>query len=476
MMQCSISIRASSLECESCGRREKRMLGSDYTCMSCGVIDSNVMVVDEMSDQRKQWEHSEADMNTAVHADRQHSFAVAPRCGRPPRPTADKRVLKVAKKASHTFSIDTDHIPLEATSLYMATTPTTCQHHISKARVIACTMIVAHRRTLQDIQDVAMAFTLKPKSVSCEIEAVQARVRLGEKSLGDNYGYLFRFIGERRSSLLVKEALDQLVYCMQGRASRQAFEGPAWGVRSLADDMMQHVQDRRLIGGDSLEILARALIVVSCELYGLPVSPIPADFISAAMLQSHRATWRAAVPLWPASHGTREFEQHVATKLRLVRGRDSFVPALAPPSKLTQSKRVTRSLATELLRGRGLANTSISAGATHLCVVAAAGTPSVQAHVAAHGVGPLLDVCLALVGRTPLPHAFSGLGALVQGGAGHRRELEIAQKFQTPLSPSGASCFIPRQLMCWGTGLPSPPACLVCASDATRFPRCIVIA
>lgn len=447
-MQCSMSIRASSLECESCGHRNKRMLCNEYTCMNCGIIDGRVMIVDETSDQRKQWEHSEAD----THANKYVPSA------RPPRPTADKRVLGIAKKASYTFSIDTDQVPLEATSLYMATA-LPASRHISKARVMACTMIVAHRRTAQDIQDAALAFSLKAKTVSSEIEAVQARVRLGDKSLGDFYGYLFHSVGERRTSLLVKDALDQLMYSMQSGETRQALLKPAWGIRSLSDDMMKHIQECRMIGGDSLEILARALVVMACELHGLLVSPIPSDFISPTMMQSHRNTWRAALPLWGASHGSTAFEAHVAKKRSLLAHRDVLCPPAVLVSPVTQCKRETRELVAEQFRGRleTLSGTAAATGATHLCVVAVSCCSLLKGHVTSKGIADLLDICLTMVQRAPPPLPLVdayGLVPLLEAISGYRRELLIARNFKTPI-PTGA-CFIPRELMSWGTGARMP--------------------
>lgn len=469
-MHCSISIRASSLECASCGKRNKRMLSNEYTCMSCGIIDGSVMIVDETSEQRKQWENSEND----THANKyvkggggatQASTKALLFASRPPRPTADRRVLEVAKRASGLFSIESDQIPLEATSLYMATA--TSSSSISQVRVVACAMIVAQRRSAQDILDVALTFKLKQKNVSGAIEAVQAAVRTGHESLGHDYGYLFQSVGDRRTSQLVKEALDHLVLSLSAvhpSHTRQALLRPAWGIRSLADDMMNHVQDCRLIGGDSLQILARVLVVLSCELLGLSVAPVPPDFVSNTMLQHHRGTWRDAVVRWAAEKGG-EFDLLVARKRRTTCSAPAVpvpVPARhdppGPGSVLAQCKRATRSSVAAQFGVNSsfqrYVGTGVAAGVTHLCVVLVAGNADIKASVTANGVSSLMAVCLAAVTRTELDlRSLYDLRSLVENTQGYPRELALAQNFRTTLPTSSASsCFMPRELMRWEGG------------------------
>lgn len=456
-MQCSINVRASSLECESCGGRNKRMLSNEYTCMSCGVIDGQVMIVDEMSEQRKQWENNESD----THANK---FGGQPIMTRPPRPTADTRVLKVAKSASSLFSIETDQIPQEATSMYMATA---ANGHISKVRVIACTMITAHRRTARDIQDVALAFSLKPKSVSGAIEAIQALVLTGDKHLGEAFGYLFWTGGERRTSLMVKEALDQLTGCCR-TGERQLRERDIWGIRALADDMMKHIQDCRMIGGDSLEILARALILMACELMGLSTTA-PADYISSCMMNTHRATWRAALRRWPT--GPVAFDAHVARRVRLNGGgpRSAANPVDMATDGVIQGKRLTRSQVSTAFgqdRYRTLRGTSVAAGVTHMCVSLVSRDVGLKAFVTTHGIDCLIEVCLAAVRRTRASN--TGLVTLVEAVAGFQYELSVARNFRQPIANSSA-CFIPRELMRWG--LPGYTSNMPATKHDAQVPR-----
>lgn len=440
MMQCNISIRASTLECEACGSRNKRMLSHEYTCMSCGVIDGQVMIVDEMSEQRKQWESNEADTNA-----NKYTLTSTPR---PPRPTADKRVLKVAKSASLLFSIESEQIPMEATSMYMATATS---NNIAKVRVIACTMITAHRRTARDIEDAALAFSLKAKSVARAIEAVQAQVLTGDKGLGDAFGYLFWTDGDRRTSHLVKDALDQLSACMPSSAVRGVLHPSSWGIRVLADDMMRHIQDCRLIGGNSLDILARALVVMACQFLQVEVETV--DYISTAMMQTHRATWALAVTRWPG--GPSVFAQHVARKFRLSPGwsvADQTGAIDVRSCSIIRCKRETRALVASELKIVGCVTppgTALTAGMTHLCVVLVARDERLQSFVSASGIRPLMDVCLSAIQRTTQDEANRSLIALVEAVEGYQNELHLARQFKRPL-PNDSVCFMPRELMRWG--------------------------
>lgn len=452
-------VHGNCTECENCGKSDKRMLEHEYICMNCGVIDGSIMIVDEMSEQRRQWD-----------TDDQHkpktSSSLLPRLHSKHGDTTDrvsKRAFPIAKRAAQLFSIETDQVPQEAACLYVATQKQS-SGHVSKVDVVACTMIAAHRRTAQDLQDASLVFTLKTKHLMTAIERVQECVLMGDKSLASAYGYLFNMVGERRSVHLVKEALEHLLEVTQDDVVRGRISESSWGIQSLADDMMKHVQECRLIGGISLEIFARALIIVSSELHvGQRNVPAPPKvFISACMLHLHRDTWDQAQARWPGG-GKLSFDKHVVEKQRL-REYGSIKPRAVPGPcsgvqvhPTIQAKRDTRArvacqFATEP-RFHALAGTSIDAGVTHVCVVMVSNNAQLQHFVNQHldGVGTLMDVCLAAIQPLTQISVFVDpiIVSMVTNTPGFAHAISLARKFKAPISNLDPS-FMPRELTRWG--------------------------
>lgn len=452
-------VHDSSPVCEHCGNSDKRMYQHEYICMSCGVIDGSAMIVDEMSEQRRQWDSGD---------DHQHHATVAP-AARLPRlhsictqlgtDSLSRRAYTIAKRAAQLFSIDTDQIPQEAACLYLATRHVS-GGHVSTTDVVACTMIAAHRRTAQDLQDASLVFTLKSKQVMTSIERVQESVLMGSACLAAAYGYLFDMVGERRSAHLVKEALDHLLGLKQlSEGSRRTLLSSSWGIRSLADDMMKHVQDCRLIGGDSLAILARAMIVMSCELHMGHKEVPPTAFISTILLHTHRCTWGVALARWPGG-GQTAFNTHVLQKRRLreygsIRPQQRTMEISRCDTESVVNKRNTRAaVAVQFVnesRFRALLGTATAAGVTHVCVAMVSTNTTLQRYVEQdpEGVATMMDVCLAAVlPLSPISiYIDPCISALVRNTPGFEYAVCLARKFKAPVS---SMSFMPRELMRWG--------------------------
>lgn len=449
----------SSPVCENCGKSDKRLLQHEYTCMSCGVIDGSVMIVDEMSEQRRQWDNG--DDHQHQHHTNGAPAAKLPRlhttCVQRGTDSMSNRVFAIAKRAAQLFSIETDQIPHEAACLYIAT-----RHeggHVSMADVVACTMIAAQRRTAQDLQDASLAFTLKSKQVMTTIERVQESVLMGDAHLASAYGYLFHTVGERRSGQLVKEALEHLVGVMLSEESRRTLLSSSWGIRSLADDMMKHVQDCRLTGGDSLDILARAMVIISCELHLGQMEVPPKAFISTCLLHTHRCTWKVALARWPGG-GPSAFDMHVLQKRRLreygsARPQLTHIDTSRCDTESVITKRNTRAavvfqFASES-RFKALDGTSTATGVTHVCVAMVSNNPTLQRYIEQdpEGIATMMDVCLAAV----LPYSTISIfvdpciSSLITHTRGFEYAVCLARKFKSPVS---SACFMPRELMRWG--------------------------
>lgn len=442
----------------------------DYVCMACGTVDGNVMVTDERSEAKKQWENSECDGHaTCQSSSKSTGLPLLPRSGAPSDP-AYKRAFTMAQKTARLFSVETDQIPAEATCMYMATRQSAASH-CSSIRAIACTMIVAHRRTAQDIEDVTLAFALKFKNIATAIEDVQKVVHLGtDKTLAATYGYLFQNVADRRPAELVKEAMNHLLELAQSHAYRAQLSASSWGIRALADVMMTHILDSKLTGGGSLQLMARAMIVMAGELHGLSLSS--PQFVSACILAIHRSSWKAAALKWPG--GVQAFDTYVVQKRRIKEygssirsnsngngngdGKKRQRPVTAAGVTVEKAhitcKRKVRSQVTEQFatqaRFATMAGTATAAGVTHLCVTSA-GNAAVCAFLdrSADSVGTLVDVCLAAVKGAQYPgHIDKSILDMITGTAGFEKEVALAQGFRAVVMPK--SCFIPRELMCWG--------------------------
>lgn len=441
------------------------MQAHEYMCMVCGVIDENVMLVDERSELKRQWEGGENDQNI----NKCSSFCKLPGLMRistsvAPVDAAHRRALAIAQKASRHFSIETDQIPSEATCMYMATCykkSETC--HVCGVEVIACTMIAAHRRTAQDIEDVSLAFRLKFKNVATAIEDVQKLV-MRDKAVADTYGYLFNSVSDRRPAELVKEAMNHLLEMTPGNKREELLDS-TWGIRSLADDMMKHVLDSRLTGGGSLQLLARAMVVMACEFHGLTTQ---SSYISNCILVIHRATWKASATMWPG--GLQAFARHVKEKcnMREYGGTIKKKPVAArvePAIKASLlGKRLTRRHVQQefeadfVSRFANLAGTGTGAGVTHMCIVTAANSAAVRKFLetdtdtdAGERTRILMDVCIAAVLGTPYPSQIdASTVSLITGTVGFEREVATSRRFHSVKLPRSGG-FIPKELMRWGT-------------------------
>lgn len=466
-----INVHASTLVCDCCGASNKKVLQHEYVCMTCGVVDAGAMIIDEMSENRKQWENSESDthanLNKHVTSSKTKHSGICVR-----RDSGDEQARKakhvkafsIAKRVACVFSVETDQIPSEAVCLYMATREETCTH-VLMADVVACTLIVAHRRTSRDIEDVALALTVKQKSVTSAIECIQAKVLMGSKDIGAAYAYLFCNVGERRPNKLIAEAMDRLIEISSVDDRHSVFRS-SWGVRSLAEDMMKHIHACRLIGGESLQLLARALVIMSCELYQLRVT-VHASFIRGSLMVVHRATWAAALESWSTNLGS--FEAHVSRKRSMREygvndigsnrdGRTNLVHTESPHVHNAFSENRARLLAdskdirvkvsrlfASVSRFMQHKDSSISAGVTHLCIFTVLHNGAVRNFLISNpldGVDMLLDVCLAAVqNRQPECYVPHTLVSLITGTTGFSYTVRLSRNFKNPSLPQ-KGCFL----------------------------------
>lgn len=415
------------------------------------------MIVDEMSEQRKQWEGSDNDMHVNSRAKPTCTSynSTHPKCQENAslpglrfglRLGADdllnSKAMVVATKASRLFSVESEQVPSEAVCLFLATRAPNAGH-MSVVDVVACTMIVAHRRTSQDIEDASLAFSLKVKNIACSIQNVQTMVLMGDERLSSAYAYLFRAVSERRPNKLVEEAMNRLLEIVKTDAM-DVLLSSAWGIRSLAEGMMKHIQDCRLVGGESLQLLARAVIVLSCELHDLKL--VTSAYIRTSILANHRATWKSALEMWdkPTS-----FLQFVGQKRHM---REYGVPVDRKRSRTSSPVRLPsmECLLTREIRARvadvfasdpmlmRYTSTSISAGVTHLCVFSVINNDAVQAFVGGPDQDPdhmgcLVEVCLAAVLKTS-PSSFhrGDILDLVVNTKGFDHSVLLARKFKPP--------------------------------------------
>lgn len=461
----NIILRNVSVTCDSCGASNKKVYQHEYICMVCGVVDENIMMIDERSELKKQWEVSETDQNINKHtsSSRLPGFL---RIGTSvtPADAAYRRAFVIAQKAARLFSVETDQIPSEATFMYMATKKSETGH-VCSVEVIACTMIAAHRRTAQDIQDASLAFKLKFKNISSAIEYVHVLVMHGDKTLGDTYGYLFNSVSDRRPAELVKEAIDHLLE-LTASDRRGELLASAWGIRSLAEDMMNHVLDSRLTGGGSLQLLARSMIVMAIELFDLVAT---SGFISSCIMLIHRETWKVAAQMWPG--GLKSLAQHVQRKRSMreygcmsnKRTVHELTPKVQPVTSASiLGKRHTREQVRQEFEadfvGRfyGLDGTATAAGVTHLCIFTA-NDPAVRKFLDQdkdqdqERMRTLMDVCLAAVRGTAYPVEIeASIVSTVTGVVGFQREVMVARRFHTIKLPK-CGCFMPQVLMRWDT-------------------------
>lgn len=469
MMQNScITLRSGQGVCDHCGTSNKRILQHEYTCMTCGVIDQNAMIVDEVSEQRRQWENNDSadvhvnnnnskqttrptgDHSKSIHSTSSTALALIQQrvasVGAGGGDQLDRKALCIAKRAARMFSVESEQIPAEAVCLYTATRSPT--GHMSVVDVVACTMTVAHRRTAQDIEDVSLAFSIKVKNIACAIQGLQTTVLMGDATLASAYAYLFKNVGERRPNRLVDEAMSRFLEVAR-EDERAALSRASWGIRSLAEVMLKHIQDCRLVGGESLPLLARAIVVMSCELHGLMCTS--ADFIRSCILANHRATWKDALAAWKGGGG---FDEVVAQKRRLreyghvVKDQDEVEGE--KPAEISQDcqvRRDVRARVTRMFEGDpnlgSYVESAVSAGVTHLCVSTVAKNETVRRRVQGPGgddqLCSLVHVCLALVMNVPPP--TDALALLVVGTRGCAHTVLTARRFKCPRL-CNPGCFI----------------------------------
>lgn len=471
----SLSVRGSSTACDECGQSNKKLLENEFVCMTCGIVDTNVMIVDERSEQKKQWESSESDghaskypvASNTIFQNTIHAASKVPGLRSTahalPADTAYKKATTIAQKTSHVFSVETDQIPLEAASMYMAVREATTGK-VCVVEVIACTMVAARRRTAQDIEDVALAFSMKPKTIASAIESVEDSVLMGDKAVGDAYGYLFTPDEDRGPCALIKEAVAHLLETTLDKDLRLKLIASSWGIRLLAEDMITHVLKCRLTGGESLQLLARAMVVKSCELHLFRITA--GDYISNCVMCNHCATWDVALAKWPG--GQTAFDSLVAHK-RQLREYGTMINKKRP-RPLTEISRHGSSAGlvsskTLRLRIRGVfatpgrfrafSGTSVAAGVTHLCITCASNS-GVRAYLDGEEEGKLdrvmslMDVCMADVRCTAYPAGMdSSIITMIKETVGYARVVVTARGFKTLLLPE-LGCFIPRELMKWG--------------------------
>lgn len=462
-MQNSVILHAGSSVCDACGESNMRVLQHEYTCMTCGMIDGGAMIVDELSEHRKQWESSESDTHvnrparpvSTTYSSHSSDGRMLQRLNcsdTSPLDVMKKKAFTTAKRAACIFSVESDQIPSEAVCLFLATK--LIGTHMSQVDVVACTMIVAHRRTAQDIEDVALVFALKTKIIATAIQKIQSCVLLGDQALGGAYGYLFKTVGDRRTNKLIEEAMNNLLEIARP-AEMSALLAGCWGVRSLAEEMLSHIYECRLIGGDSLQLLARAVIVMACELLGIPVTS--SDFIRSCILVNHRATWKTALSRWT---GRSSFEAVVTHKRHLKeygatgpalqcvkKQKCDTVPAAAQPSDVIL-RRCTRVRLHRLFASTDFsqyARTSTSSGVTHLCIFTISQNSQLQ-HLTQDNdqrLCDLLDVCLSAVRQTEFPtHVDRGFVRLVVETPGFCQTSTTCRRFKTPCIPN-VDCFVP---------------------------------
>lgn len=502
--------------CDDCGGTSFKLMSGGLWCEKCGLEDNRTLCLDD-SFERRVW-----DDKTSCHS---NSLAKAPtitrtssafstdhpsllarnlrqsQCRQTPEERMHSTALGHAKSATRALQVECEDIAVDAVSFYTATRVQSTAHnqgiggHVVPKQVIACTMVLARRITRGDIELVSDFTGISVKMVGEAIQDLTSSI-CDNPQLDTMFGALLHPSADTRFITLAKQAVAVLLVLL-GDAEKESLCACTWGVCALTHDMLQHLQDSKMMGGNGLQELSRSILFLACRHHKVILpKTVPKTFVSKSLFKKHLIIWQDALETWPL--GSDAFEAHV-TKTRgmfeygssRVRGTQSslkrhkhnpmsensltaplatasFESTSQPGVSDLQSRRHHRAMTVAALHTdpRYLLHlgTAMETGVTHLCVFVAMHNTKVQDYLQGKCDVPstnrteqmidrfkvLLEVCIDAILNQGVPQGLepAHIVQAILATRGFFHEVLSARKFHTQKLPQ-PGCFMPVELINW---------------------------